>query len=357
MILIFSHNRQKSMTEILSINNRLFILLLFAFLLVLAMPLHAGNQYLFPGDIIDQPEQTQYDAERINPYENKRHWRYSQESDISEKDTFYPGYSQYETMDDQSMYENKQFRQELFNKKQSDHYKYDDFDSTVPQRYYTEQPVQSYPKNNFDQEMHFPGGNYLRQPENIQYRNIQAPVSVNKMPRRHITKTFRKPVYVTDIKLDKYLTNKYPVKTNPNEFPANNYFPADQNNPLYGSQINSGRINNYDRQQVRIQYVPVPVYTVPGTLPGTVPGMVTPGNMVPGYSHLNPNYNFNKNDRNMDDLDSLMSSQYNPFSGLSIFPGTSNPFNSVYKSYSHSSQKGWPFLSPETISSGIFQSQ
>ena len=357
MILIFSDDRQKSMTEILSINNRLFILLLFTFLFVLSMPLHAGNQYLFPGDIFVQPEQTQYDAGRIKPYKNQSHWRYPQESDTLEKNTFYSEYNQYEAMDGQSLYEDQQFRQELFNRKQSDHYKYDDFNSTIPQRSYTDQPVQSYPANNFDQEMHFPGDNYLRQPENIQYRNIKSPVSVNKIPQRHVIETFRKPVYVTDIKLDKYLTNKYPVNMNPNEFPANNYFPTGSNNPLYGSKVNPGRRNDYGRQQVKIQYVPVPVYTVPGTLPGTVPGMVTPGNMVPGYSHLNPNYNFNKNDRHMDELDSFMDSQYNPFSGLSVFPGTSNPFNSIYKSYGHSSQKGWPFLSPETIGSGIFQSQ
>lgn len=327
----------------LSIANNLLVLFL---LLLMAMPIYAGNHYLFPSDIIDQSEQVQYDVERENRYKNQRNWQYPNELRTFEKNIYQPEPDQYITSDGQSLYQIEHAKQyQNRNKtswyKQSGHYKYDDFNANIPPNAQMRQPVY-YPMNDFNREAKYPKENYPKQFSNEQSRNIRPPAIANKVQQaeqRQFTRSFRKPVYASDFDADGYITNKRSANMNP------------YNIPSYNSTANYDWKNDNGKQQVRVQYVPVPVYNVPpGTLPGTIPGIVTPGNMVPGYSHLSPNYDHaNKKGKNDKGIYDVMGSQYNPFSGLNIFPGGSNPFDSFYKSYSNNPQKGWPFLSPDAM--------
>jgi hypothetical protein len=80
--------------------------------------------------------------------------------------------------------------------------------------------------------------------------------------------------------------------------------------PGYGSESHTPGRYAPDRYQYPVQAIPVPVFTLPGTLPGTVPGVVTPSNMVPGFSHLSPDYS------------SSPWGGFIPGAGLGGFPGT-----------------------------------
>ncbi|MCU7940511.1 MAG: hypothetical protein KZQ64_04815 [gamma proteobacterium symbiont of Bathyaustriella thionipta] len=324
------------MYKMLPVNKILVMILSSILLLLIVTSVSAGTKYLFPSDVIDQSEQAQYDIERVERYESQRNWYYPQEQSRVEKNIFYPESKQFQIRKKSSWYE------------QSDHYKYDDFNLNTLPGGQIHQPEQYYPTNDFNRETQYQKDNYPKQYSVEQPRNIRPPAATNKMQQRYIPESFRKPVYASDFDANGYITNKPSVNMNPYTVPS--YDSPLYKNEAYNSRPNYDWTNDNGKQQVQIQYVPVPVYKVPGTLPGTVPGIVTPGNMVPGYSHLSPNYEHSKKkSNNSKGMYDVMGSPYNPFSGFGIFPGDSNPFNGLYKSYNNSSENGFPFLSPDTM--------
>ena len=172
-------------------------------------------------------------------------------------------------------------------------------------------------------------------------------------------------LYPTDMESRRHTINKN--SNRPDSYSFNSSYPSRG----YDRTREFDRYVEENNQQVEIRYIPVPVYRVPGTLPGTVPGVITPANMVPGYSHLSPNYQrgdtfsdiqrqplsyssrLNRRSSTKNNIRSFMGTGYNPLSGMGVFPGGSNPFDSFYKSYETPSQSLTPFISPTTSIPGF----
>ncbi len=336
-----------------------FLSVLFIFLTLLILPVVAANNYLFPSDIIEQAEPYPY------PYENEREGRYAEQrqwiypetlkktgSDpyyskseqyisvvhdpISKRQTFQKQNYRYYSEDRQVQYLPKQYLS-----KQAEHsaYKSDPFSQSERYKY-------SNLKSNNSQTYRYPGNNnvvntsgsfkdkpYYYEPNNYKPENYK-PYNYNsyESTQQNVYPALSQPA--RQIRQKRY-NRSYPELVYPGDMETRQRFT--NNNKYVGSSDPSYRD---DRQ---IQYVPVPVYTVPGTLPGTVPGVVTPGNMVPGYSHLSPQ----KNNSNP-----FFGQQFNPFTGMGLFPGGSNPFDSFYKTYGSHSKNISPFASPESMFPG-----
>ncbi len=334
--------QQQNKNGISSKNNILLMIIFVAPLLLIllfTMPVYAQSSYLFPSDIIDQAEQSQYDVGRVNRYASQRKWIYPEDT----------------------------------------------------QTEWPYAPEQANPLIQFSREFHYPGENYVKQPGG---HNFQREIKKDFVPQaeymyqRKYIQSNPGLLYPSDMEVNRRSINKNSYSPNsfssnisrPGSFPANS-FPTKKDYDRQAGQA---------RQNTRIQYVPVPVYSVPGTLPGTVPGVVTPGKMVPGYSHLSPDYNygglssgfprsgfprsgfpgsglprsglfsglqdqrlFNWRGLNNSGISPFLGPQYNPMTGLGIFPGGSNLSDTFYKSYDDHSQNTSPFASPDTMVPGF----
>ncbi len=306
---------------------------LFALLAMCLLPAVANN-YVYPSDIAEQSEQYQYRTEREDRYAGQREWAYPKAFKESDSESYYSNTEQYLSNDNYPAPERQQFqnktnryysgdrqvqylqnqpdyydtdKQDLFG--HSEHYKYSNFGSNSPGLNKSE--AYRYP------EQEKSGYNYISQSD-AQGNNYPA----LSRPARHIRqKRYNRP---------------YPQLLYPSDMEAKTRF-AKRNK--YSRDYEPSY-----RDDRKIQYVPVPVYSVPGTLPGTVPGVVTPGSMVPGYSHLSPNKN---------NLNPFLGLQYNPMSAPGLFPEGGNPFDSFYKTYGNHSKNMSPFASPESMFPGL----
>ncbi len=312
--------------------------------LFLPVTLFAQSSYMFPSDITDPSEQTKVDAERAQRYESERKWVYPDEKNISAQRQYSQPQNSYENSSNGSEYP------------RSEHYKYDDFSNrnssedqgrhTYEGRRY--QPSESHYDNSqsrYQSEPSFQSESRYQPEQSYQSeRSLQS----NRSHQRDNNS------YQRD-------TNSYQQDNNNRQFDNryqsdNSYFPQ-TSGAIYVSELikkpegqakrffpEKGDIGQYrarakqpfnnpinkfekatDQVQSQIRYIPVPVYTYalpPETLPGTVPGIVTPPNMVPGYSHLSPSYG------------SYNSSPYSLYS----LPGTGgvpivNPYATMFPDY------------------------
>jgi hypothetical protein len=116
----------------------------------------------------------------------------------------------------------------------------------------------------------------------------------------------------------------------------------------YDSEYPGERQQDIAHQEVKekIRYIPVPVYNIPGVLPGTVPGLVTPPNMVPGYSHLSP-----YSSRNI--ASDKLSGNYNPFTGFGGYPLMGYPMNNLYQNYGSDNLSLFPFGASDLLMPGF----
>ena len=382
----------------MSLKNKALLIYLFVVISLLVMPVYAESNYLFPSDIIDQSEQAQYDVGRANRYAERRQWVYPQESQASGNKSFYPDSNQYATSDSQrafkqnqsQSYQNKNYQAQqeqlqadnvvpganLFS--ESEHYKYSNFKtgdsqtSPVVQRYDDEQLR---PTGYLSKGFRYPVESNANQFSNrIRQQKMKTDFSATAGNIKHRENAGLYPnlLYPSDMEANRRLSNKNAYR--PNSFSQNTF-----STNTYGSHTDYGKQMEQERQNIKIQYVPVPVYAVPGTLPGTVPGVVTPGKMVPGYSHLSPSSNYgglspnlsnyglypglhsnlqqqrllNRRNFNQYGINPFMGSQYNPLTGLGGFPGGSNPFDTFYKTYDNHSQNVMPFTTPDTMVPGF----
>ncbi len=335
-------------------------------LLAVTLPVSAETNYLFPSDIIDQTEQTQYETGRTDRYATQRNWAYPEVSKSSGKK---PSYSEHYTGHDaQSAFEDKNrprhhpedARMKWF--EDSAHYKYDNFKPAQTNKQYqqpyrnkqTYNSAQSYPGEQLPENAYYSDRKNNRQFEARNYRSVRQNAPLNYTQNSSNNRGNEQ---------DRY-SRPYP----------NLLYPSDMEAPKNSDRrkaysMNSFSSNGYNRgsspmrraQNMQIQYVPVPVYSVPGTLPGTVPGVVTPGNMVPGYSHLSPVYNYalpgtsmlNRNRLNNNAFGNLMGTPYSPMTGMGVLPGVTNPFDSFYKIYDNDSRHNRSFTTPETMVPGF----
>jgi hypothetical protein len=344
----------------------------------LSWPAVAANNFLFPSDIVDQAEQFQHEAARNLRYMTQRQVSYPQIPQSSGKKPVYigegraygrsqprPRFQQREPDFRHADMANNWFDNSEQHKPKQ--YKYDDFQQkpsqNVSARYnypkqYSYPPSQSqrqsyYPMNMSNNLPRYLPNNKFGQKAVQTYQNNFAPPMMDMMVPRQAFDSYSNILYPSDLESKRYTRG---------------------NQGLQSQRFNSqNRYVEYNSQGDNIKYVPVPVYGVPGTLPGTVPGVVTPGNMVPGYSHLSPGYQYNNlaatglgrnngllNRNSHKRLNPFLGS-YSPFStlgsgldnGMGGFPGLSNPFDSFYKSYGHDANNTKPFGSPESMVPGF----
>ena len=300
-------------------NKKQLPLSLIMFGLLLPVTLFAQSSYMFPSDITDPSEQTKVDAERAQRYESERKWVYPDEKNI---------YVQKQYSESQNSYENSNNGSEY---PRSEHYKYDDFsnrnsseadyrDAQDRHTYTDQQPQLSQSHYDNSQSRYQSESRY--QPEQRYQSERSHQRGSNSRQRDNNSRQRDNNSYQRD-------NNSYQQDNNNRQFDNryqsdNSYFPQ-SSGELYVSDLikkpagqakrffpEKGDIGQYrarakqpfnrtinkfekatDQVQSQIRYIPVPVYTYalpPGTLPGTVPGIVTPPNMVPGYSHLSPSY-------------------------------------------------------------------
>lgn len=379
-----------------------------------SMPVYAQSNYLFPSDIIDQAEQSHYDIGRESRYETNKQWVYPNASQFNNNKHTYSGSSQKfranyhdipelnASTHEKNHYQSSQYQREniqSFNNKlgsgvdwysESERYKYGDFKSD-PARPSPVQPSfsnQKYLSQRIGQQPEFSAGarypgdnrNHLYAAYDVQNRHQTSyRKQFNNMGYEKKSLPHSDFLYPGDLDENQWSKRKGSYNSNPFNFNSFDSYP------------DTTQEGDYNRQKVQIQYIPVPVYSIPGTLPGTVPGVVTPGNMVPGYSHLSPNSNYdffhqgntnnsllyqslnqgllkqrinpklmqqripgsnllNRNSYNDSRITPLMGS---PFKGMGAFPGGTSPFDTFYKSYDNHSPMTKPFSSPDSMIPGI----
>lgn len=345
----------------MSLRNTDYLLMLFL-LAPLAFPLSlfADNHYMFPSDVVDEAEQTNVELEGSNRYATQREWSYPEETStdargkvISGKTSLY--YSKdYRSIGGQSSPHQVEPNYGSSRYPEPDQYKYDNFNAKTPPA----NPLPANPSAYNNSRLHSPDGqgdSQYNAPDIHQYpyesdykyprrRNFQQVMPVDPM-------AFPQPEYVQENYNGNYDGN---IETRDSNQPYPNLlFPGDIDadkqfmNPKYRALTERYRYGRQAQQLTapgQVRYVPVPVYGVPGTLPGTVPGVVTPGNMVPGYSHLTPNYSGYNNYFGTPFM------PVNPFNSY-MYPG--NPFGSLYNNYGNNSFSNMPFTNPNYMMPGL----
>jgi|GEM_PF-6493544 len=302
------------------VNNKISLLSSLIFLgLCSTTSLSAANQYLFPSDIIDQAEQEQYDTERANRYVRERQWRYPQKS-VPEQypQQFRQRSSQYMPVARQAPYSNqyapKNYAQAYQNRKsswntRSNHYKYDNFKlNDTPDR-------DRYPANT----SYYPDmrTNYSHQAR----QNVCHDLTENTMPNLPEAYYNRAspPVYPGDLQKLHNSSGRRPIR--------NDYPPAAYKGKAYKQRPAEGHyFNRADNESSKVQYIPVPVYRVPAyRVPTTLPGIATPRNMLPGYSHLSPDYTPFAEHLSARRADNMLMPQFSPLSAFALSPKTMLP--------------------------------
>ncbi|WP_198264427.1 hypothetical protein [sulfur-oxidizing endosymbiont of Gigantopelta aegis] len=340
---------------------------------VLSWPAFAANNFLFPSDIVDQAEQYAHEEARNFRYMNQRQVRYPQMSNMTGKRPSYIGDIGYKPVPsgshyypnreariqqrapdfrradqatnwngDSERFSSARYKSERYN---SERYKYDDYPQKTSamnsSRYKYPEQYAYPPSQNSSASPFYP----MNMPN-----NSFAPPMMNSMMPRQAFDSYSNLLYPSDMESKRYSRG---------------------NQSWQGQRLNgqNGYVE-HNSQSEQLRYVPVPVYGVPGTLPGTIPGIVTPSDMVPGYSHLSPSYQynnraitglgqnyglFNRNKKHQrtnpflgayNPINSFSNGLDNPLGG---FPGLSNPFDSFYKSYAHDANKTKPFGSPDSM--------
>ncbi|MCP3849608.1 MAG: hypothetical protein GY694_05140 [Gammaproteobacteria bacterium] len=380
----------------------------FVIFVLFSMPAYAQSNYLFPSDIIDQGEQFQYDLGRVDRYENQRQWVYPNTFEFSQRNEIYPQANS-ATLRNEAYEENRIYSKQNYPnsdyQSQGEHYQYGQFkpnnlmqennewpskpryaqgsepryaQGTVKNRY------EEFRRNPFDANTSVTGRTFPNEVRGPQYPAETQRHYDSIRPQQTFQESFRTP----------YTTSNYaqrPVQRSEYVYPGD-VSNGDRSQPVYSgtnpfSFDSFGTFNepaqhqqNHNQQKhnnenVQIRYVPVPVYTAPGTLPGTIPGVVTPGNMVPGYSHLSPSTNrsgFNSFEQNsfkqneypdfkrykkqkskQSAFNPFTGLQYNPMSSMSSFSENSNPFDSFYKIYDSQSTNTKPFSAPDFLIPGL----
>lgn len=312
----------------------------------------ADNHHLFPSDILDQAEKESYKQERTERYLTERQWSYPGKFDDNMRQnsdtSYYPDTNQYITIDGKPVSDSTSPQYDSSQYPISDHHKYGGLNSNTTPNYHSTTDTMGTVSER--QQPYDPAFNQTGQ--------SKYPPAL-KYPGQAIT----------------YPQNNYGTQGYNRNKPAGSVYDTNygksHSNLLFPSDVESSKqqnkkrfepfANQFNKQQEinqpkeTIRYVPVPVYNVPGTLPGTVPGMVTPSNMVPGYSHLNPynsNPGFGSFPFNNYGTNNLWGGQYNPFSPFGTMPGIGNPFSSFYNS-DYNSFNSMPFAYPGYMMPGL----
>ncbi len=335
-----------------------FLLVLFIFLTLLILPAVAANNYLFPSDVMAQAERYPYENERGGRYTEQRQWIYPETLKEPGSNPYYSKPDQYIPADHKPVSKGQAFQNQNYRYYSEDRQKQYLQEQYLQKQYLQKQPEYSaYKSEPFGQSEYYKYSNLksnnsqtYRYPENNNAANSSA--SFKDKPYSYEPNSYKSYNYNSD---ESTQQNVYPALSRPARQIRQKRYNRSYPELLYPSDMEAGQRFTNNNKYVRnsdyaysddrqIQYVPVPVYTVPGTLPGTVPGVVTPGNMVPGYSHLSPQ----KNNSNP-----FLGQQFNPLTGMGLFPGGSNPFDSFYKTYGSHSKNISPFASPESMFPGL----
>lgn len=218
--------------------------LLLLILLLCTTPLYAETNYLYASDINDNTRQGIYNAKRANYYTIQRNEAYPNNimTDVQLKNQkyFYPERKNYNTIDRQV--------DEI-----SAHVPYNSLNRIPPDYQY---PVKDYVDRL---------GNHVFK-QSIGIDRIIMPTKMDEQYKQMHPNL----LYVSDLIPSRH-SIKQKSKTMRYEF---------QNQP------------GYPNTRDPIRYIPAPIYSVPGMLPGNIPGIMTQRNLIPGYNHFRPNYNY-----------------------------------------------------------------
>jgi hypothetical protein len=280
--------------------NKQFRGLFFITCCLLISPLFAEEHYIFPSDIVDQSEQAQFDQQLAQRYIKERQWRYPQYVQEVNKD--YNNNTNKYSVD----YQRNKLSINSSSLNQTQRYSY-----VMPKnKAYLEDKAAYYNPSPYRTKQTY------TTPSNVLIKQKWQRKSDRYQDHSRI-------LYPSD------LINSYNNRRGK--------FYAEQGS--YSNSLQKPPLMEYQKQRKNvnpIRYVAVPMYGVPRTLPGTVPGIITPRNMVPGYSHLSPNYN------SSDTLNAyhngginFPSIQNNSFPALGAFSQGSKLFNSAYEQYNH----------------------
>lgn len=301
-------------------------------------PVYAEKQHLFPSDIIDPSERSIYEQERSQRYASQREWLYPEEKTYPE-----PVYS------DRNQFKSppKNHDYSHLNYPVSEHHKYGNFNTENPALHFDRMKNNSQTGTQHSQSIYSSPG---RQSYHANKTDV-GEYGVPKYNKHHPT-SYQVPA-------KSYYSDAYDTGLGNNNF----LFPGDIEPKTPQLKKNIGKHHEqpeksegHQQANDNIRYVPVPVYGVPGTLPGTVPGVVTPSNMVPGYSHLSP-YGYNSGIYNYPSNNYLYYGLHrNPYNSLGHFgtmPFLSDPFNPFANNYGNSLMPGMPFSYPGFLSPGL----
>lgn len=363
--------------NVFTIKNNLLVSLCIPVLLW-AIPLQAGNNYLFPSDITDQSEQAVYDTERANRYASQRTWAYPENNSLNPNHQGRQTYNedQYITIDGQASPYQMQPEYDHSNFNNAERSKNIDYDSGRVKNYRSVNKVPELTQPNIPQYNTSSGSTGMPAYTRKQYQG-------EKFPGEKYADDFGNRMYEQTMEMGQ---TAYPGNTGTRNKAT--YYRRMNSNLLYPGDVEpvnrflgkSNEIMQYQppvqtqqpKQKNQIQYVPVPVpvYRVPGTLPGTVPGLITPSNMVPGYSHLSPYNNYGSSgygspnygssgygSPNFGGLNNPFGMPYNSAPGFGTFPGMGmgNPFGNTFNNYGNNPYGGSPFTMPGLMGPGFFQ--
>lgn len=314
-------------------------------------PLLAESHFMFPSDVVDKAERMHLEREGSNRYETQREWSYPGDSERKQLNSPSPGQSSsyypehHISIDGQRVQQPARTRSEsgygISSYPESEHYKYDDFNANASTSYPAADNRGVSSSLNSTVDYQYDAQRLQRSQTQIHEQSFkgkkhkaQAPVNATSYPR---------PEYAQDKYDDRFkhqnTHSSYPNLLFPSDIEVEKQFMHPKyrgfKNPQQGHRSPQANVPN------QIRYVPVPVYGVPGTLPGTVPGVVTPGNMVPGYSHLSPNYYSGYNN--------FMGSPFMPMNPYNNFSYPGSPLGSFYNTYGNN----MPFTYPNYMVPGL----
>ncbi len=294
--------------------NKQFRGLFFITCCLLTSPLFAEEHYMFPSDIVDQSEQAQFDQQLAQRYIKERQWRYPQYVQEVNKD--YNSNANRYPVD----YPRNKLGISSSSLKQTQKYSY------------------ITPKNKTSSEDKATYYNPLSYRTKKMY-TVPSNVSIKqKWQRKSDRYQEHSPIlYPSD------LVNTYDNRRGK--------FYAEQGS--YSNSLQKPPLMEYQKQRKSVKpihYVAIPMYGVPRTLPGTVPGVITPRNMVPGYSHLSPNYNSpDRLNTYHNGIINFPGIQHNLSPTLDAFSQGSKLFNSAYEQYNHHSDVDYQFPLSESM--------
>lgn len=310
-------------------------------LLLVTTPLYAETDHLFPSDIIDQAEQATYDTKRADRYENQRVWTYPEKpysGRSGQSESMQSNYPGDYAIDKQPLSYQTQPNYESNRSVESERYRNS---ANNPNRFWDSKPLDTIPER-YPSSFHR-GSQSAQFPKTTGRQNYPGEEYINRFGKGMSEQVMKMEPMNNSMNSGGEYGQKYPNLLYPSDLKPESSSSGLKNETM---RFQAQEPFEQARSKDQIRYVPVPVYGAPRTLPGTIPGVITPGSMVPGYSHLSPNYNYGG-------LNNVLGSPYYPPMGFSPFSGMGNPFGNVYNNSWNNPQHGWPLTTPHFMGPGF----